>query len=148
VIAKGVSAAKTYNGRPPRWWQKILGIEDWRIDVEFMPRQKFVDAFGPGRAGYCDATQTRKWASVSVNLAPEDKSDPEHTLVHEEYHALANDVWMGILRIMDNFITDKHTYEYVKDDMSAKMEVLTDKTTSAMMRLKAMGERLKAKTGV
>lgn len=132
---------RKYERKLARWWQKMIGIEDWDIDVEFMPRQKYTEIFGPGKGGYCDAVQTRKWATINVNLDPEDKSDPEHSLVHEEYHVLSNDVWMGILRILDNFITDSHTREYVKDDMSAKMEVLTDKTASAFMRLKRLASR-------
>jgi hypothetical protein len=122
----------------------MIGIEDWHIDVEFIPDAKFAEVYGANKAGFCDAVPTRRWATVAVNLSPGDKTDPEHSLIHEECHILSNDVWMAILRMMDTFITDAHTREYVKDEVGAKVETMVDKMASAMLRLKAMGERKKA----
>lgn len=138
-----MSTAKTYDKRLAKWWQKVLGLEDWDIDVEYMSRQKFSDIFGLSKAGHSECTLTRKWATVAVNLNSEDKTDPEQTLVHEEFHVLSNDLWNGILRILDNFVHDKQTWDCLKDEMASKLEVLTDATATALVRLKHMGERKK-----
>ena len=135
--------AKTFDNRLVKWWQKILGIQDWRVDVTCMDNAKCVEVYGPGKAGYCEAVQSRQWASVMVNLDPGDGTDPEHSLVHEEVHVLLNDVWMAVLRMMDSYITDAHAHEFAKAEVDAKMEIAVDKMASALMRLKA-----KTKTGV
>ena len=119
-----------------KWWQRILGLLDWQLDVDFLTDAEFARRYGQGKAGYCDAVQSRQWASLAVNLEPDDDSNPEHSLVHEECHVLSNGVFMCVMRLIEDYITDSRAKEYAKDEFNAQVEIMTDKTASAFMRLK------------
>lgn len=136
-----IGIAKTYDLRLVKCWQRVLGIQDWQLDVDFLNDAEFSRRFGDGRAGHCDAVQCRQWARISVNLKPDDDSDPEHSLVHEQCHILSNGVFMCVARLIEDYITESHAKEYAKDEFNAQVEIMTDKLASAFLRLKA-------KTGV
>ena len=135
-----IPSGKQPNRALAKWWQRILGLMDWRIDTYFLTDAEFARRFGQGKAGYCDAIQARQWAAISVSLDPEDDTDPEHSLVHEECHVLSNGVYMCVMRLIEDYITDSHAREYAKDEFNAQVEIMTDKTASAFMRLKKIAE--------
>ena len=124
-----------------KWWQRIIGLLDWQLDVDFLTDAEFARRYGQGKAGYCDAVQSRQWASLAVNLEPDDDSNPEHSLVHEECHVLSNGVFMCVMRLIEDYITDSRAKEYAKDEFNAQVEIMTDKTASAFMRLKKIAMR-------
>jgi hypothetical protein len=136
-----IPSGKTPNKALAKWWQSVLGLRDWQLDVEFLSEMEFAKRYGQSKAGYCDAVQSRQWAVLAVNLEPDDDSNPEHSLVHEQCHVLSNGVFMCVMRLIEDYITDSRAKEYAKDEFNAQMEIMTDKTASAFMRLKKLAMR-------
>ena len=82
--------------RAVRWFQKRLGMQDWRIDVELGPRRPAWDEeeeIWSGTIGRCQIRTEHKHAGVWVPLERcEINGDcPLETLFHELMHCAARD---------------------------------------------------------
>ena len=77
-------------------WQKILKIQDWKIELHFLSAAEVADEIGetgePGYLAFCTRDHRHKIAKICLNAEHKEINDNmEHTLIHEMLHIVLSE---------------------------------------------------------
>jgi hypothetical protein len=114
--------------------QKILKIEDWKVEVQIVDKYGMEEAIEDRTVlGCCYRNRRSAYARVSLNKDHEEINDWFSTLLHELYHVVTDDYCTHVDFLFDNFNCDskEHTenlvkiyYERLMDNLSKGMAVV------------------------